>query len=296
MVLSPIGPIVRRWLQRRKPQIDSALWQACVASLPCVQHLSSADLQRLQRGAEALLATHTITGVDINISDAIAVSIAAQAALPVLNLSLDLYRDMAGIIVYPGQFIVPLQEMDEAGVVHEWREAIAGEAMHAGGAVILSWEDVATGHAKHADFNVVIHEFAHKIDMIDGDANGCPPFFPAWHQALSRPAWQHAFAAAYADFAQRVAAQRARTAAGSPFTPGVEPGPDLPFSSDLPLDPYAASDPAEFFAVASEAFFVTPQTLAAAYPAVYRQLTLYYRLQPLARTGAIDDSAPPAAR
>src|SRR5690606_38731514 len=122
------------------------------------------------------------------LTDETAVMIAVQASLPVLNLTLDLYGDMAGIIVYPAAFIVPQQSIDEAGVVHEWHEPVSGEAVDAGGAVVLSWEDAQDSASP--GYNVVIHEFAHKLDMADGYANGCPPFFPAYHKDIDPMQWK----------------------------------------------------------------------------------------------------------
>ncbi|HTN66275.1 MAG TPA: M90 family metallopeptidase [Burkholderiaceae bacterium] len=285
---------LRQLFRRDKPQIPAPLWQAGVARLPFLQRLAPLELERLKQLSETLLAKTTFTGAGgLDLTDEIAVSIAAQASLPVLNLTLDLYRDMAGVIVYPAAFIVPQAEMDEAGVLHEWHEPVSGEALDAGGAVVLSWEDVeqADWSMEVPGYNVVIHEFAHKIDMADGVANGCPPFLPAYHGGIAISAWQHTFSAAYEDFTRRVdqlerclpdnfdeddpahAAHYERCCAG------------------LPLDPYAASHPAEFFAVASEAFFVLPQPLAAAYPDVYRLLARYYRQEPLA--GGIPEQREP---
>lgn len=280
---------LRQFFRRNKPQISAALWQACVARLPFLQRLAAPELAHLKELSETLLDKKTFTGAGgLELTDEIAVLIAAQASLPILNLTPDLYRDMAGVIVYPAAFIVPQAEMDEAGVLHEWREPVSGEALDAGGAVVLSWEDVeqAAWSAKGPGYNVVIHEFAHKIDMADGTANGCPPFLGAWHADHGNIAWQRAwqptFSAAYDHFRQRVV----RLEANLPqdFDEG-NPAHAADYQSagaGLPLDPYAASHPAEFFAVASEAFFVSPQPLAAAYPDVYRLLARYYRQDPLA--------------
>ncbi len=272
---------LRRLFHRDRPQIPAALWQDCVAGLPFLQRLTAPELQRLRQLCETLLHKKTFTGAaGFELDDRVAVSIAAQASLPILNLTPDLYRDMAGVIVYPSQFIVPQSEIDEAGVLHEWHEPISGEAVEAGGAVILSWEDVEERDAP--GYNVVIHEFAHKIDMGDGHANGRPPFLPAYHAGLSAASWQRAFAAAYDDFARRVDALEAALPPGfDDHNPRHAELYDA-LCAELPLDPYAASHPAEFFAVASEAFFVLPQPLAAAYPEVYRLLAGYYRQDPLA--------------
>jgi MtfA peptidase len=270
---------LRQFFRRGKPQIPEALWQDSVARLPFLQRLSGPETARLKSLCETLLERKTFTGAGgFALTDETAVLIAAQAALPILNLTPDLYRDMAGIIVYPSAFVIPQTEVDEAGVVHEWRAPVSGEALDAGGAVVLSWEDVQDRDAP--GYNVVIHEFAHKIDMVDGRANGCPPFLAAYHRNIDRQHWQQAFADAYRDFQQRVARLDAQLPAEfDDGNPAHAARYDALFDA-LPLDPYAATHPAEFFAVASEAFFVLPQPLAAAYPEVFRLLTMYYRQDP----------------
>lgn len=272
---------LRQLFNRSKPQIPVPLWHACIECLPFLARLATADLERLKILSEDLLARKTFTGAaGFALTDETTVLIAAQACLPVLNLTLDLYDDMAGIIVYPSAFVIPQSEMDEAGVVHEWREPVSGEAVHAGGAVVLSWEDAQELAAP--GYNVVIHEFAHKIDMGSGAANGCPPFLAAYHQNISPAGWQRAFSAAYEDFAHRVNELDAQLP--QEFDDSNPDHADLydELFGSLPLDPYAAKHPAEFFAVASEAFFVLPQPLAEDYPEIFRLLTLYYRQDPLA--------------
>ncbi len=209
-------------------------------------------------------------------TDDIAVRIVAQAALPVLNLTLDLYDDLHGIVVYPAEFIVPQSEIDEDGVVHEWREPVAGEAFSAGGPVVLSWEDVESGEDPLAGHNVLIHEFVHKIDMEHGDANGRPPFLAPYHQNLQAAEWQAAFATAYADFSARVEILEDSMPDDADLDDPQTAARIEALFAMLPLDPYAATHPAEFFAVASEAFFVKPTPLATDYPAIYRLLSLYY--------------------
>ena len=272
---------LRQLFHRTRPQIPALLWQNCIARLPFLDRLVPDDLERLKSLCEDLLARKTFTGAaGFTLTDEIAVLIAAQACLPVLNLTLDLYDDMAGIIVYPSAFVIPQSEMDEAGVVHEWREPVSGEAVHAGGAVILSWEDAQERDAP--GYNVVIHEFAHKIDMGAGAANGCPPFLTAFHKDISPTGWQRVFSAAYADFVHKVDALEAQLP--EDFDGDNPDDADLydELLAALPLDSYAAKHPAEFFAVASEAFFVLPQPLLQDYPEIYRLLTLYYRQDPLA--------------
>ncbi len=123
------------------------------------------------------------TAAGLELSDEMRWSIATQACILILNLDLEYYRGWSEIIVYPEQFVPRHQYVDEAGVVHEGDEPYAGEAW-LGGPVILSWADVAgTGYPDGV--NVVIHEFAHKLDMLNGDANGYPPL----HADMDRSAW-----------------------------------------------------------------------------------------------------------
>jgi Mlc titration factor MtfA (ptsG expression regulator) len=271
---------LRQLFRRDRPNIPEPLWQTCTQRLTFLQRLPPHDLDRLKLLCESLLARKSFAGAGgLELTDEIAVLIAVQASLPVLNLTLDLYDDMAGIIVYPSEFIVPHAEMDEAGVLHEWDAPVSGEAVDAGGAVVLSWEDVEDSESP--GYNVVIHEFAHKIDMRDGTANGCPPFLAAYHEGIDAQHWQQTFSVAYEDFIVRVDAIDSRLP--EDFDPDdllqVEQYEHL--YASLPLDPYAARHPAEFFAVASEAFFALPEPLAAGYPEVYRLLARYYRQDPL---------------
>lgn len=266
--------------RRRAPHIPDPLWQYCLQRLPFLARLSAQDQSRLKAMSEDLLARKTFSGADgLALDDETAVLIAAQATLPVLNLTLDLYRDMAGVIVYPAAFVIPQTEVDEAGVVHEWQEPVSGEAIDAGGAVVLSWEDAQQSDT--AGYNVVIHEFVHKIDMAEGGANGRPPFLAAFHQELSAARWQREFATAFDDFAGRVDALEARLPEDYEDDNPEHAALYDALAAELPLDPYAARHPAEFFAVASEAFFVLPEPLARDYPAVFELLRLYYRQNPL---------------
>ncbi len=271
---------LRQFFNREKPRIPDDLWQSCLGRLPFIAQAPAPDLERLKALCETFLDRKTFTGAaGFELTDEIAVLIAAQACLPVLNLTLDLYNDMAGIIIYPGSFIIPQSEMDEAGVVHEWHEPVSGEAVDAGGAVILSLEDIEDIDAP--GYNVVIHEFAHKIDMRDGRPNGCPPFLAEYHQEIDARLWQRRFSDAFRDFTARVAALDAQLP--EDFDADDSDDADLydELFSELPFDPYAARNPAEFFAVASEAFFVLPQPLAEDYPEIYRLLSQYYRQDPL---------------
>ena len=235
------------WRRRRvlaRHRIDDALWQAATAPLKFLPRAP-----KLRELALLFLAEKEFTGAhQLPVTDVMRVSIAAQACTPILELGLDWYRGWRGIVVYAGDFRVRRQEVDEDGVVHEWEDDLAGEAMP-GGPVVLSWDAAAHDPA----INVVIHEFAHKLDMLNGEADGVPPL----HAGMDRGAWRAAFADAFDGFCDAV--DRGR---------------------DTWLDPYAAEHPSEFFAVISEAFFREPHETKRRYPDVYEQLALFYRQNP----------------
>ena len=242
------------WLQpHRKAPIPDALWLATVATLPFLRHLAPDELQRLRALTEELLAEKEFSAVEpLVLSDAICLSIAVQGCLPILNLGLGWYRGWLGIVVYPDEFVIPREIQDEDGVVHAYDEVASGEAW-AGGPLLVSWSDAQLAGE---GYNVVIHEFAHKLDMLNGDANGFPPL----HAGMDSRAWYRVFSAAFADL-------------NASLDAGREP----------PIDDYAAHSPGEFFAVVSEYFFELPAVLADAYPQVYDQLRAYYRQDPLRR-------------
>jgi len=189
-----------------------------------------------------------------SLDDDTRIKIAAQACLPILNLGLDYYAGWVSVIVYPGEFIPEHEFMDEAGVVHVVRDATLGESWEHG-PVILSGADAVRCDG-HDGVNVVLHEFAHKLDMLNGAMNGFPPL----HREMSSERWAQTFTAAFADFCAKAES-------------GME----------MALDPYGAESPAEFFAVTSEAFFETPHVLQWEYPDVYRQLAAFYRQDPSVR-------------
>ncbi len=239
--------------------LPDVLWQQTLASLPFVERLDDEEKTRLRKLTEAFLAEKEFTSAGgLELTDAVCVSIATQGCLPILNLGLESYRDWVGIIVYPDEFIIPQVVEDEFGVVHEYDDIASGEAWD-GGPLLISWHDAQMAGA---GYNVVIHEFAHKLDMLNGEANGIPPL-PA---SVSRKEWETTLIAAYEDFCALVdeAAERDE---GTLF------------------DPYAAESPGEFFAVMSETFFETPDILCEEYPELYAQMSRFYRQDPAARGG-----------
>jgi Mlc titration factor MtfA (ptsG expression regulator) len=189
-------------------------------------------------------------------------AIAVQACILILNLGLDYYRGWVEVIVYPDEFVAEYDLVDETGVVHHVRQPMSGESW-AGGPVVISWADVLEA-GRGGGYNVVIHEFAHKLDMLNGQPNGFPPL-PA---DMTRAEWAGAFTQAYEDFCRKVDDW-----------------------AELGIDEYAAESPAEFFAVVSEAFFECPRIVRNMYPDVYRQLTRFYRQDPAARLAQARDES-----
>ena len=250
------GPEKTMWPRRHRARgIDEADWAAVLDRLPILDPLDDEERARLRDLAARFVAGKSIQpvlGQEMGVVD-VAV-IAAQACLPVLALGLDAYRSWRTVVVYPAGFVSRGHEVDEAGVEHAWEEERSGESW-LGGPVVLSLEDVEASGCGDG-YNVVIHEMAHKLDMLDGDANGRPPL----HRGMDAAAWSRDFGAAFEDLNRRIEA-------------GETP----------PIDDYAAEEPGEFFAVASECFFETPGALAAAYATVYSHLRAFYRQDPLAR-------------
>ena len=262
--------LLRRWRERIAASdntIDEAQWQAAETRLPFLAHLNRAQQQRLRSLASRFIACKQWHGAQgLNITLAMQLSIALQACLLVLELGLERYDGWLGIVVYPGDFVIPRQIVDENGVMHEYDDVVLGEAWE-GGPVLLSWFEE---HDQPEGINIVIHEFAHKLDMADGCADGLPPL-PA---TLSRREWRRVFAAAYEDFCRRVDE--------ADFHGADFPGETL---DRFALDPYASESPAEFFAVMSEAFFETPNVLYSEYPGVYHLLAAFYGQDPLSPAG-----------
>lgn len=247
-----------RWRRARAVQrkpVDAAAWAAVVQRFSFLRVLDAGEQARLRDLVAAFLNEKSLQGAGgLVITHEIELVIAAQACLLVLNLDLDYYRDWVEVIVYPDEFIVDHEVTDEDGVVHRVRAPLSGEAWEQG-PVILSWEDAEAADGGDG-YNVVMHEFAHKIDMLNGAADGFPPL----HADMDREVWSRTFTEAFAGFERQ-----------------------LEQHEDTLIDPYAAEDPAEFFAVLSELFFEQPDALHADYPAVYGQLALFYRQDPLSR-------------
>jgi len=246
-----------RWRQSRilrRSRIDEKQWRETLERYPFLAGLSDEETARLKERVALFLHAKQIHGAaGLALDEEMKLAIAVQACLVILNLPAHWYDGWVEVIVYPDEFVPTMQWEDEYGVVHESHEPHAGEAWLQG-PVILSWADVA--QTRGDGVNVVIHEFAHKLDMLNGEADGFPPL----HAQMDRARWTSAFSAAYKDFCAQV--ER-----------------DAPTA----IDPYAAESPGEFFAVVSEAFFELPETVLESYAEVYDQLAAFYRQDPYAR-------------
>lgn len=244
-----------RHILRRYP-IERDIWRDLMVNVTLFNGLSSVQKARLR-----VLTTRFLHQKNIKPSPGyeldryIMVSLSAQACLLILELGLDYYQGWRDIIVYPSPFIVKRNEVDALGIVSYQSRVLGGEAWLRG-PVILDGQAVRDEmHQTSARQNVVLHEFAHKIDMLNGRANGMPPL----HSRMKRKDWTQALSEAFAELQIQVETGVAR------------------------INPYAATDPAEFFAVATETFFTNPHQLKQHFSAVYKQLVLFYRQDPSLR-------------
>jgi MtfA peptidase len=210
--------------------------------------------EQLQGLVKRFLHEKTFVGCGgLEVTAEMRVTIAAQACLLLLNRVTSVYPGLHAVLVYPGAFLVPRREVDAGGVVTETRQDLLGESW-GDGRVILSWDHVQrAGHRPEGAQNVVLHEFAHQLDSESGSTNGAPILgsaasYERWSQTLSR------------DF------ELLRR--------------DAYWGHRDVLDPYGASSPAEFFAVATESFFEQPHALAARHPELYGEFMRYFRVDP----------------
>lgn len=266
---------LQSWLPRRirpAPPIDDRLWRTTLTRHPFLEALAPDERDRLRTLSGQFLQEKEFHGAHgLVVTDEMALAIASQACLPLLHIgapggqplrdplqALDWYDDFVGIVVQPGAALARRERTDGIGVVHRYEEALAGEAMDRG-PVMLSWEAVAgAAQAAEGGSNVVIHEFVHKMDMrgmASGEVpDGAPPLFRGFlgsrSDAQARQHWRQTMAGEYARFREALSlAER--------------------FGGEAPwLDSYAAQDPAEFFAVTSEAYFVNRARFATEFPAL----------------------------
>ncbi len=216
------------------------------------------DLQlQLKKLIQVFIAEKAFIGcAGLTVTEEMRVVIAAQACLLVLNRSMQHFDHVRQILIYPGAFLVQRTVTDGVGVQQNQRQALSGESW-AQGQVILSWEDALEGAAVADDGrNVVLHEFAHQLDQENGAAQGAPPPAAGNTQYNARR-WKQVLSQAYARLQDQV--QRGEQ--------GL-------------INHYGAQSPAEFFAVATEAFFEQAAEMAEHHPALYQELSGYYKVDP----------------
>jgi Mlc titration factor MtfA (ptsG expression regulator) len=270
--------------QRRPPDFSQEAWAGAIGNLPLLDGMHAEHLDQLTSHAARFLRKKRFeTAQSAEADPEILLEIALQAALPILELGLDWYRGWHAVILYPDQFVPAREVMDEDGVVWIDNEPKSGEAWEQG-PVILSLADVEAGRVRDG-YNVVIHEMAHKLDLLDGAANGHPPL----HRGMSDAAWARDLGSAYDDHCQAVDEQ-ATAEDLSHWDEAEQSITDPQGPPPLVIDPYASESPAEFFAVCSEAFFETPELLLQTYPQVYAQLRAFYRQDPAGRLAAADQA------
>lgn len=251
------------------PDISAELWLQTLQRYPFLAALSLHDQSKLRALSALFLDQKQFHGAHgLTVTDAMAIDIAAQACLPLLHWgdaakALDWYDDFVTIVVHPGEAVARRQVTDEAGVVHEQAQVLLGEAME-GGPVMLSWEHVSNATENmERGHNVVVHEFVHKLDMKNGEPNGCPPlpagFMGTRTGRAAYEAWWSAWEPAYEHFRERVILSE-RFGAEAPW-----------------LDAYGATSPSEFFAVACEAYFVNRDRFAQEFPSLVPVLDAFFR-------------------
>jgi MtfA peptidase len=233
-------------------------WSAALRELPFLDHYDAPTLARLRELTTLFLVEKSIVSGatsgehTLNVTPHMRILIALQACLLIVGRGATVMAAMTDfegwetVVVYPGDFPRTYDFEDDIGVVHRLEEPIAGESWD-GGPVLLSWPAVEAGYDE-SGMALVIHEFAHKIDMLDGEVNGVPPL-----KGPARGAFKAAIDAAYLDFCERVDA-----------------------GEETAVDPYAAELIEEFFAVSCEVFFAEPELLRAQYPAYFAYLRAYF--------------------
>ena len=247
------------WKQHRRHKIRSlpfpGEWEQILNRNVALYGRLPEELRGQLRGhVRVILAEKNFEGCGgLELTDEIRVTIAAQASVLLLNRPSDYYPRLASILVYPASYVPRAPDDDERLDAPD--DVRLGESWNTG-IVVLSWDDALRGASDRAEgHNVVLHEFAHQLDQEDGEAQGAPVLpsrnaYRSWARVLRKEFERH----------------RRRTRRGKRTV----------------MDSYGAKDPAEFFAVATEAFFEKPRQLKERHSALYEELSGYYRLDPAA--------------
>lgn len=245
-----------KWLHGlgQPPPIDDRLWRDALAACPLAQRLPSDDREQLRALAARFMQRKKFHPIELELAATQRLLIAMQACIPILRFGFRSLRGWQGIVVYPGEFKVRHQHHDAAtGVITEGEQILSGEAWHLG-PLVLSWAAVEQDLLHPWDgYNVVAHEIAHKLDMLDGPPDGVPPL----PRNIRWKYWIANFQRAYDQLVR-----------------------DLDHGQDTLIDAYAATDPGEYFAVVSELHFSDPRRLEHAEPTIAALLRDYYGASP----------------
>ncbi len=250
-------PLLQRWQRsRQRAGVFPAAWRSVLRHrVPLYARLPADQQLRLRQDILVFLAEKPFLGcAGLHVTDEMRVMVAAFACMLLLGARRDYYPELQRVLLYPGAFAAQEHQVSSDGVHSEVVRGLAGQSW-AQGQVLLSWADVQQGAADPVDgSNVVIHEFAHQLDQSKGYANGAPPL-------KSRQAYRCWSSVMQTEFD----ALRQRLADGEEGLIGA----------------YAATDPAEFFAVCSELFFERAAELATQHPLLFDELKTYYQINPL---------------
>jgi len=235
-------------------------WLAIVRkNVPYYEKLPSLDKKELQGLVQVFLSEKHFEGCEgFKITDEVRLTIAAQACVLLLRRKTDFYPSLMSILVYPYSYVAPVRRYEPGGIISEGMHALSGQTWDKG-SLVLSWDDVVKGASDiHDGRNVVLHEFAHQLDNEAGVADGAPllperSMYEAWARILGR------------EYKALVRSTE----------------------NDQPtlIDRYAATNPAEFFAVATEFFFEKPIELRARHPELYSELKIFYMQDPASLLG-----------
>ncbi|WP_051640655.1 zinc-dependent peptidase [Thiomicrorhabdus sp. Milos-T2] len=248
-------------LHLKRNKIPLKLWHQAIRKMPIMQRYHSSQRMQIRLLASEILRTkHLIAIKGMVFTDEIKVIIATQAAIMVYGFELakegsamSWLRNWSQIIVYPMPFLNGRENIvSPNGVLVSQSGLESGETQYQGG-IVIDWNDDKPHRLRAHANQVLMHEMAHKLDMLDGDTNGHPPL----HADMNEREWFMAFEEAFESLCQQL-------------IKGRKPA----------INPYAATNPAEFFAVSTEYFFEAPAVLKRVFPAVYHQLTLFYKQSP----------------
>ena len=224
-------------------------------NLPVYSRLSAEDQVELLGHIQVFLDEKHFEGAEgLEMTDEIRVTIAGQACLLLLHRKSDYYPQLRTILVYPSGYTATEDHHIGGGIWEEGGEARFGHTAHRLGALVLSWDAARSGATAPADGqNLVLHEFAHQLDFENDNTDGTPPLgtrsdYLAWGRVMN------------AEFEALRGSLRA--------------------DRETLIDSYGATNPAEFFAVVTEAFFERPRALRRRHPALFEQLQNFYQQDP----------------